>query len=92
MTPFDRDFVTDFDLGDPELNERWDELVADLHARCPVARSEVREDALGDRGVPRGDGFTPTYETGNTPHMTALPLLFTPGRRRGLTRRRHPGQ
>ena len=43
MKPFARDFVTDYDLGDPELNERWDELIPDLHARCPVARSEVGE-------------------------------------------------
>ncbi len=43
MDPFRRDFGTDYDLGDPELNERWDDLVADLHARCPVARSEVGE-------------------------------------------------
>ena len=43
MKPFNRDFVTDYDLGDPELNERWDELIPDLHAKCPVARSEVGE-------------------------------------------------
>lgn len=43
MKPFGRDFVTDYDLGDPELNERWDELIPDLHAKCPVARSEVGE-------------------------------------------------
>lgn len=43
MKPFSRDFVTDYDLGDPELNERWDELIPDLHERCPVARSEVGE-------------------------------------------------
>lgn len=43
MKPFNRNFVTDYDLGDPELSERWDELVPDLHAKCPVARSEVGE-------------------------------------------------
>ncbi|MGQ0631204.1 MAG: cytochrome P450 [Sporichthyaceae bacterium] len=43
MTPFSRDFVADYDLGDPELNERWDDLIPDLHAKCPVARSEVGE-------------------------------------------------
>ncbi len=43
MKPFSRDYVTDYDLGDPELNERWDELIPHLHARCPVARSEVGE-------------------------------------------------
>ena len=43
MPPFKRDYRSDFDLTDPELSERWDEVVADLHARCPVARSEVGE-------------------------------------------------
>lgn len=43
MKPFNRDYVTDYDLGDPELNERWDELIPHLHVRCPVARSEVGE-------------------------------------------------
>ena len=42
-TPFHRDYFTDFDLADPELNERWGELVAAMHAGCPVARSEVGE-------------------------------------------------
>ena len=40
---FKRDYTTDHDLGDPELNERWDEVVAHLHTGCPVARSEVGE-------------------------------------------------
>lgn len=41
---FARDYATDFDLGDPELNEHWDDVVADLHARgCPIARSDVGE-------------------------------------------------
>lgn len=42
-TPFNRDFYNDYDLNDPELNERWDELIPHLHAGCPVARSEVGE-------------------------------------------------
>jgi cytochrome P450 len=32
---------------------------------------------IGEFRVP--DGFIPTYETGNTRHIVALPLLFTPG-------------
>ncbi len=40
---FQRDFRRDYDLSDAELNERWDELVAAMHAGCPVARSEVGE-------------------------------------------------
>lgn len=40
---FKRDYVTDFDLFEPEVNEHWDELVAHLHAHCPIARSEVGE-------------------------------------------------
>ncbi len=43
MTNFKRDYRTDFDLNDPELSARWDEVVADLHTGCPVARSEVGE-------------------------------------------------
>lgn len=42
-TPFQRNFHTDFDLFDPELNARWDELLPALHDGCPVARSEVGE-------------------------------------------------
>ncbi len=42
-TPFKRDFYRDFDLNDPELNTRWDELVEHMHEGCPVARSEVGE-------------------------------------------------
>ncbi|MGI0133785.1 MAG: cytochrome P450, partial [Candidatus Micrarchaeaceae archaeon] len=41
--PFKRDFYNDFDLNDPELAERWDELVPHMHAGCPVARSEIGE-------------------------------------------------
>jgi cytochrome P450 len=40
---FQRDFRHDYDLGDPELNERWDDLLAAMHAGCPVARSKVGE-------------------------------------------------
>lgn len=40
---FGRDYHADYDLSDPELNERWDAIVADLHQGCPVARSEVGE-------------------------------------------------
>jgi cytochrome P450 len=41
MTDFSRDYGTDYDLDDPELSARWDEVIPDLHDRCPVARSEV---------------------------------------------------
>lgn len=41
---FERNFEHDYDFGDPELNARWDEVVAHRHdAGCPVARSEVGE-------------------------------------------------
>lgn len=40
---FKRDFHNDYDLNDPELNERWDELIPHMHSGCPVARSEVGE-------------------------------------------------
>ena len=43
MTEFARDYATDFALADPELSARWDEIIPDLHARCPVARSEEGE-------------------------------------------------
>jgi cytochrome P450 len=43
VRPFRRDYHRDYDLGDPELNDRWDDVVADLHAGCPVARGEVGE-------------------------------------------------
>lgn len=32
MEPFKRNYRSDFDLTDPELSERWGEVVADLHA------------------------------------------------------------
>ena len=41
VEPLKRDYRRDFDLGDPELSARWNELIADLHQSCPVARSEV---------------------------------------------------
>jgi cytochrome P450 len=37
------DFGADYDMNSPELAARWDEVVPELHARCPVARSEVGE-------------------------------------------------
>ena len=40
---FQRDFRRDYDLGDGELNSRWDALLAAMHNGCPVARSEVGE-------------------------------------------------
>ncbi|MSR15869.1 MAG: cytochrome P450 [Gammaproteobacteria bacterium] len=43
MTSFKRDYRTDYDLTDPELSARWDEITADLHQGCPVARSETGE-------------------------------------------------
>lgn len=43
MTEYARDYTTDFALADPELSARWDEIIPDLHARCPVARSEEGE-------------------------------------------------
>ncbi|HZZ52330.1 MAG TPA: cytochrome P450 [Pseudonocardia sp.] len=45
MSPLERDYRLDYDLGEPELNERWDDVVADLHdgGGCPVARSDVGE-------------------------------------------------
>ncbi len=43
MAPFERNYHTAYDLTDPELSARWDEVVADLHARCPIARSASGE-------------------------------------------------
>jgi cytochrome P450 len=42
-TSFSRDYHADYHLGDPELSARWDEVIPDLHAHCPVARSEQGE-------------------------------------------------
>ena len=38
-----RDYATDYALADPELSAKWDAIIPDLHARCPVARSEEGE-------------------------------------------------
>ncbi|MDA0822048.1 MAG: hypothetical protein O3C28_06445 [Proteobacteria bacterium] len=43
MTTYQRDYTNDYDLDDPELSDNWDAIVADLHARCPIARSETGE-------------------------------------------------
>src|ERR1700710_45360 len=36
-----RDHATDFDMDSPEFNENYDEVLADLLDRCPVAHSTV---------------------------------------------------
>jgi cytochrome P450 len=41
--PLKRDYRREYDLGDPELSARWNDLIAELHQGCPVARSEVGE-------------------------------------------------
>ncbi len=41
MKEYRRDYHVDYDLDDPELSEHWDVIVADLHRRCPVARSDT---------------------------------------------------
>jgi cytochrome P450 len=38
-----RDWHADYDYTDPKLLEEFPEIVADLHARCPVAHSTVGE-------------------------------------------------
>lgn len=44
MKKFERDYATDYDLADPELSERWDEIIPELHkSGCPVARSGTGE-------------------------------------------------
>ncbi|MFT4564077.1 MAG: cytochrome P450 [Gammaproteobacteria bacterium] len=43
MKTYARDYTNDYDLDDPELSDNWDDIVADLHARCPIARSEAGE-------------------------------------------------
>src|SRR4051794_23133935 len=43
MTDFSRDYATDFALVNQELSDRWDEIIPEMHARCPVARSEEGE-------------------------------------------------
>ncbi len=39
--PFTRDMFTDFDIEDPEFNERFYEVLDAMVAECPVARSNV---------------------------------------------------
>lgn len=43
MDSFQRNYSSDYDLNDPELSARWDEVIPELHQGCPVARSEVGE-------------------------------------------------
>ncbi len=43
MTEYRRDYHADYDRDDPELSEHRDVIVADLHRRCPVARSDSGE-------------------------------------------------
>ncbi len=38
-----RNYEVDYDMNSPQLAEEWDEVIADLHQRCPMARSEVGE-------------------------------------------------
>jgi cytochrome P450 len=40
---FRRDYRREYDIHDPELAERWEEIVEDLHSDCPVSRSTVGE-------------------------------------------------
>lgn len=39
--PFKRDMFNDFDFEDPEFNERFDEVLNEMAAKCPVAHSQV---------------------------------------------------
>jgi len=59
MAKLKRDYYTDYDLTDPELSARWDEIVADLHTGCPVAsrpyiRCERFQIAHGEPLIPPG--------------------------------------
>lgn len=38
---FERDMFKDFDFESPEFNERFDEVLNEMAAKCPMARSEV---------------------------------------------------
>lgn len=38
---YGRDHFEDFDLDSPEFNEHFDAVIPELHARCPVPRSNV---------------------------------------------------
>ena len=37
------DFATAYDMNSQELAHRWDEVLENMHAGCPVARSDVGE-------------------------------------------------
>ncbi|MDN2495242.1 cytochrome P450 [Nocardia nova] len=41
VQPFKRDMFTDFDFEDPEFNERFDEVLNEMAAKCPVAHSRT---------------------------------------------------
>ncbi len=41
MSSFKRDFSTDFHVEDPEFNERFEEVLDELVATCPIGRSNV---------------------------------------------------
>ncbi len=41
MASFKRDFSTDFHVEDPEFNERFEEVLDELVATCPIGRSNV---------------------------------------------------
>ncbi|WP_067662273.1 cytochrome P450 [Nocardia miyunensis] len=41
VRPFKRDMFTDFDFEDPEFNERFDEVLDEMAAKCPVAHSRT---------------------------------------------------
>jgi cytochrome P450 len=40
-TVFERDMFRDFDIESPEFNERFDDVLNEMAAKCPMARSEV---------------------------------------------------
>ncbi|QHE73171.1 cytochrome P450 [Rhodococcus sp. WAY2] len=40
VQPFKRDMFSDFDFEDPEFNERFDEVLNEMAAKCPVAHSQ----------------------------------------------------
>lgn len=41
VQPFKRDMFTDFDFEDREFNERFDEVLNEMAAKCPVAHSST---------------------------------------------------
>jgi cytochrome P450 len=77
-----RDFATDYDIDDPRLAEHWDEIVDDLQARCPVARSEVGEgywvvNRYDDVRAVAGDWETFSSADGFMPNRPAgMPLWY----------------